>query len=98
MTASSLITAVAVGLVLGALAWCLVPACRRVPFWLPSAVGVGAAGLGTVIARLAGVDTSRVSPVELVLQVALAALSLGVVAATADRQPSTGRCGEVRKP
>ncbi len=98
MTASSLIAAVAVGLVLGVLAWWLVPACRRVPFWLPSAVGVGAAVLGTVIARLAGVDTSRVSPVELVLQVAVAALSLGVVAATADHRPPTNRYGGVRKP
>lgn len=98
MTGTSLVTAVTVGLVVGALARWLVPACRGVPFWLPLAVGVGAAVLGTVTARLAGVDTSQVSPVELVLQVTLASLGVGAVAVTADRQPRTSRYGKTGKP
>jgi hypothetical protein len=98
MTATSLVSAVAIGLVLGLLTRRLVPSCRGVPFWLPPAVGVGAAVLGTVIARLAGVDTSQVSPVELVLQVGAAGLALGAVAATADRQPSAGRYGKTGGP
>ena len=98
MTGTSLLTAVTVGLTLGILARWLVPACRGVPFWLPLAVGVGAAILGTVAARLAGVDTSQVSPVELVLQVALAGLGVGAVALTADRQPPTGRYDKTGEP
>ncbi|GAA3347082.1 hypothetical protein GCM10020358_60530 [Amorphoplanes nipponensis] len=91
MTATSLLSAVLIGLVLGASAGRFVPACRSVPFWLPVAVGVGAAVLGTVVARLAGVDDSRVSPVELALQVSLAGLSMIVVALTADpRRPNRG--------
>jgi uncharacterized membrane protein YeaQ/YmgE (transglycosylase-associated protein family) len=97
MTATSLISAVSVGLVLGILARWLVPACRNVPFWLPMAVGVGAALLGTVAARLAGINTSQVSPVELVLQVTLAGFGLGAVAATADRRPA-GRYGKADRP
>lgn len=96
MTATSLITAVTIGLVLGVLVRWLVPACRGVPFWLPPAVGVGTALLGTIAARLAGVDTAHVSPVELVLQVVLAGLSVAAVAVTADRRPPTnyGKTGE----
>lgn len=97
MTGTSLITAVTVGLVLGMLVRWLVPACRAVPFWLPLAVGVGAALLGTVAARLGGVDTSQVSLVELVLQIALAGLGVGAVATTADRQPRPSRYGKTGK-
>jgi hypothetical protein len=98
MTGTSLITAVAVGLVLGVLVRWLVPACRGVPFWLPLAVGFGAAIMGTVAARLAGVDASQLSPVELILQVALAGLGVGAVALTADGQPPIGRYGRTGKP
>jgi hypothetical protein len=98
VTGTSLATAVTVGLVIGVLVRWLVPTCRGVPFWLPSAVGVGAAILGTVAARLAGVDTSQVSPVEVVLQVALAGLGVGAVAMTAERQPSTGLHGKTGEP
>jgi uncharacterized membrane protein YeaQ/YmgE (transglycosylase-associated protein family) len=98
MTATSLISAVTVGVVLGLLARWLVPACRRVPFWLPPAVGVGAAVLGTVTARLAGVDNSQVSLIELILQVGAAGLGLSAVAATADRPPPARRYGKAGRP
>jgi hypothetical protein len=98
MTGSSLVTAVMVGLVLGVVVRWLGPTRRAVPFWLPPAVGVGAAVLGTVVARLGGVDTSQVSPVELVLQVGLAGLGVGAVAVTADRQPRTSRDGKAGEP
>jgi hypothetical protein len=98
MTATSLISAVAIGLLLGFLTQRWAPSCRGVPFWLLPAVGVGAAVLGTVIARLAGVDTSQVSPLELILQVGAAGLGLGAVAATADRQPSADRYGKAGEP
>jgi uncharacterized membrane protein YeaQ/YmgE (transglycosylase-associated protein family) len=98
VTGTSLITAVTVGLVVGVLVRWLVPACRSVPFWLPMAVGIGAAILGTVVARLAGVDDSQVSLIELVLQVALAGLGVGAVALTADRQAPSSRYAKRGKP
>jgi uncharacterized membrane protein YeaQ/YmgE (transglycosylase-associated protein family) len=98
MTATSLISAVTIGLILGILARRLLPACRGVPFWLPPAVGVGAAVLATVTARFAGVDTTQVSPVEVILQISTAGLALGAVAATADRQSPAGRYGKAGRP
>jgi hypothetical protein len=98
MTATSLISAVTVGLVLGVLARWLVAACRSVPFWLPPAAGVGAAVLATVAARLAGVDGSQVSLIEVILQLGAAGLSLSAVAATGDRQRSAGRYGRTGRP
>ncbi|MEU8817142.1 GlsB/YeaQ/YmgE family stress response membrane protein [Actinoplanes sp. NPDC048796] len=88
MTVSSLVTALLVGAALGAGARWLVPATRGVPFWVPLAVAVGAAVFATVVARFAGVDTSGVAPVEIFLQVVLAATGVALVAATADRRYS----------
>ncbi|WP_199517366.1 hypothetical protein [Nucisporomicrobium flavum] len=81
MTLSSLVTALAVGAVLGLGArWIL----RAVPFWVPLGVAVGAAVLGTVVGRLAGIDTSTVTALEVVLQVAFAAAAVTLVAMTGD--------------
>lgn len=91
MTATSLFTAVAVGMVIGFTGHWIGRSTRRVPPWLPPAVGVGAALLGTIAARFAGVDTPRVSLVEIVLQVALATITVAVVLGTTDRQRTHGR-------
>ncbi|XVU20871.1 GlsB/YeaQ/YmgE family stress response membrane protein [Actinoplanes sp. CA-054009] len=88
MTVSSLVTALLVGAALGAGARWLLPATRGVPFWVPLAVAVGAAVLATVVARFAGVDTSGVAPVEVILQVVFAAAGIALVAGTADRRYS----------
>ena len=99
MTGTSLISAVTVGLVLGGVARLLVPTCRDTPFWLPMAVGVCAAVLASIVARLAGLHPSQVSPFEVLLQVVLAGLSVGGVALTADHRPSDTRyrqSGELR--
>ena len=45
-----------------------------------------------------GVDTSQVSPVELVLQITLAGFGLGAVAATADRRPRPDGSGKASRP
>ena len=85
MTLTSLATAVVVGVALG-VAGAL--AGRRVPFWLPPAVGVGAAVFATTIARIAADLPSGFSPAELALQVIFAAGGVAVVVATADRRTS----------
>jgi hypothetical protein len=91
MTLSSLVTALAVGLVIGLGSRWIVPLVRGVPFWVPLAVAISTAMLGTVIARLAGVDTSGVSPVEVVMQVAFASSGVVAVAATTERREQDRR-------
>ncbi|MEV4351289.1 hypothetical protein AB0J83_43085 [Actinoplanes sp. NPDC049596] len=83
MTVSSLVTALAIGTLLGLAARRLR---RAVPFWVPLAVAVGAAMLATVLARLAGLGTTA----EVLLQTLFAATGIVLVAATADRYPDPG--------
>ncbi len=85
MTISGLITALLVGLVVGALGRLVVPGRQHIPLWLTVAIGVVASLMATMLARLAGLGTSGFSLVVLVIQVALAALSVAVVAGTAGR-------------
>ncbi|GIF01257.1 GlsB/YeaQ/YmgE family stress response membrane protein [Paractinoplanes rishiriensis] len=87
MTITHLIAAVAVGTAVGIAGRLIMPPRRRVPVWLPVAVGIGAALLGTVVARLADSDSSGFSIAELTTQLTFAALGIAWVAATADRQP-----------
>jgi hypothetical protein len=95
MTATSLLTALAIGLIIGVVGHRIGRVTRQLPLWLPPAVGVGAALLGTIGARLAGIDSPRVSPVEIGLQTGLAALAVAIVVATTDRRQSSGRYDRV---
>lgn len=87
MTPTSLVTAVAVGLILGVLGRFAIAGARQVPFWLPAAAAVGASVLATIIVRMAGVDRPGLTAVELVVQVVFAACGIAAVAITADRRP-----------
>ncbi|GAA3392774.1 GlsB/YeaQ/YmgE family stress response membrane protein [Cryptosporangium minutisporangium] len=86
MTITGIISAVVVGLIVGALGRLVVPGRQRIPLWLTLVIGIVAALLGTTIARLAGVDTDGFSIVELIAQIALAALGVAVVVATSSRR------------
>ena len=86
MTITGVITALVVGLIVGALGRLAVPGRQNIPIWLTLAIGVGAALLGTVIVRLAGVDTAGFSAVELLMQVILAAGAVVLIAGTAARR------------
>ena len=86
MTVTALVTAVVVGLVLG-IAGCLaVPAGRRVPFWLPPTVAVGATVFATTIVRIVADLPSGFSLTDVGLQVVLGAAAVAAVVATADRR------------
>lgn len=91
MTLSSLLTALAVGVIVGLSGRWFVPAGRGVPFWVPLAVAIGAAMLGTVVGRFAGIDTAAVTRAEVLLQVIFAGAAVTLVAATADRRPTDRR-------
>lgn len=81
MTVSGIISALIVGLIIGALGRLVVPGRQNIPIWLTIVVGVGAAILGTLVAGVLGVaDTRGVDWIELIIQIALAAGGVSLAA------------------
>jgi uncharacterized membrane protein YeaQ/YmgE (transglycosylase-associated protein family) len=82
VTVTGIITALIVGLVIGALGRLVVPGRQNIPIWLTMVVGIVAALLGTVVARALGISTNTagIDWLELLIQVALAAIGVGLVA------------------
>lgn len=75
----SIISAIVVGAVIGALGRLVVRGKQNMGFWVTVLIGVAAALAGTFIARLLGVaDTAGIDWIELVIQVALAALGVSL--------------------
>jgi uncharacterized membrane protein YeaQ/YmgE (transglycosylase-associated protein family) len=90
MTVTGIITALIVGLIIGALGRLVVPGKQNIPIWLTMVIGVVAALLGTVIARAVGVsDTKGVDWIELLFQVVLAAIGVALVAGVGSRRRLT---------
>ncbi|GAB1690071.1 GlsB/YeaQ/YmgE family stress response membrane protein [Krasilnikovia sp. M28-CT-15] len=87
MTVTGILSAIIVGLIIGALGRLVVPGRQSIPIWLTMVIGVVAALLGTVLARAVGVaDTQGMDWTELLFQVVLAAVGVAlVVGATARR-------------
>ena len=87
MTASGIISALIIGLIIGALGRLVVPGRQNIPIWLTMLIGVGAALLGTVIARAAGVaNTSGLDWTEIFIQVVLAAIGVALVVGVSGRR------------
>lgn len=90
MTVTGIITAIIIGAIIGALGRLVLPGKQDIPIWLTIVVGILAALLGTVVARALGLaDTNGVDWVELLFQVALAAVGVAIVAGT--RRPRVHR-------
>ena len=90
MTVTGIITALIVGLLIGALGRLVVPGKQNIPIWLTMLIGVAAALLGTVIARATGVaDTNGFDWIELFIQVVLAAIGVAVVVGVTGRRGVT---------
>jgi uncharacterized membrane protein YeaQ/YmgE (transglycosylase-associated protein family) len=90
MTVTGIITALIVGLIIGALGRLVVPGKQNIPIWLTLVIGVVAALLGTVIARAVGVsDTRGIDWIELLFQVVLAAIGVALVAGLSSRRGVT---------
>lgn len=87
MTGNALIHALVVGLAVGALGWLVLPGRPAAPVWLALAVGVGAALLGTISARVAGVDVADPSLLRMVVQVGSAGTAVVLAVAAAGRAP-----------
>jgi len=92
VTVTGIITALIVGLIIGALGRLVVPGRQSIPIWLTMLIGVGAALLGTVIARSMGLaDTSGFDWTELLIQVILAAVGVALVVGIGGRGRSVTR-------
>jgi uncharacterized membrane protein YeaQ/YmgE (transglycosylase-associated protein family) len=90
MTVTGIITALIVGLIIGALGRLVVPGKQNIPIWLTMVIGVVAALLGTVIANAIGVgDTRGFDWTEFLFQVILAAIGVALVAGLASRRRLT---------
>lgn len=84
MTISGIISALVIGLIIGALGRLVVPGKQDIPVWLTMLVGVIAAVIGTAIVGPLR-DTSGIDWIELVVQVVLAAIGVWLVVALRGR-------------
>ena len=90
MTTAGIISAIIVGLIIGALGRLVLPGKQNIPVWLTIVVGIGAALLGTAIARGMGLaETPGVDWTEILIQVALAAVGVALVAGYSSRRTRT---------
>ncbi|GAA2374441.1 transglycosylase [Catellatospora methionotrophica] len=86
MTVAGIISAIIVGLVIGALGRLVVPGRQSLPIWLTILVGIVAALIGTAIAQAVGVAvTDGIDWIELVFQIGLAALGVALIAGVRGR-------------
>ena len=76
-----IISAIVVGLIIGALGRLVLPGRQDMPIWLTIVIGIVAALIGSLIASALGVgDTNGIDWIKLIIQIALAALGVSLVA------------------
>lgn len=87
MEVSGIISAIIIGLVIGALGRLVLPGRQNISIILTILVGIAAALLGTALAAGLGVaETAGVDWIELGLQVLLAAVGVGLVSSFRSRR------------
>jgi uncharacterized membrane protein YeaQ/YmgE (transglycosylase-associated protein family) len=87
MTISGIISAIIIGLIIGALGRLVVPGRQSIPIWLTIIIGIVAAFVGTLLAAVIGVaNTSGIDWIELIFQVVLAAAGVYLVAGSYRRR------------
>jgi uncharacterized membrane protein YeaQ/YmgE (transglycosylase-associated protein family) len=90
MTIGGILGALVIGLIIGALGRLVLPGKQNIPIWLTIVVGMVAALLGSAIVGPLR-DTSGVDWVEIIVQVALAAGGVSLVAGRRGRGRSLNR-------
>jgi len=76
-----IISAIVVGAIIGALGRLVVPGRQNLSIWLTIAIGIVAALVGGLIASALGVgNTSGIDWIKLIIQIALAAVGVSLVA------------------
>jgi uncharacterized membrane protein YeaQ/YmgE (transglycosylase-associated protein family) len=87
MTVEGLLTAIVIGLIIGALGRLVLPGRQSIPIWLTILIGIGAALLGTAVARALGVaNTAGIDWIEIAIQVGLAAIGVALVSGVSGRR------------
>ena len=87
MEVTGFLTAIIIGLIIGALGRLVVPGKQDIPIWLTMLIGVVAAIIGTFIAAALGVANTRgIDWIELIIQVALAAIGVAIIAGARGRR------------
>ena len=91
MTIGSILGAIIIGLVIGALARAILPGRQNIPIWLTIVVGIIAAFIGTALARALGIPTatSGVDWMELLVQLIVAVVGVGLVSGMYGRRGLT---------
>jgi uncharacterized membrane protein YeaQ/YmgE (transglycosylase-associated protein family) len=81
VTVTGIISAILVGLIIGALGRLVLPGRQAIPIWLTILIGIAAAIVGTLLAAAIGVAATRgIDWIELLIQIALAAVGVSLVA------------------
>jgi uncharacterized membrane protein YeaQ/YmgE (transglycosylase-associated protein family) len=81
VTVTGIISAIIVGLIIGALGRLVLPGRQAIPIWLTILIGIVAALIGTFIANALDVgDTAGFDWIELIIQIALAAVGVALIA------------------
>lgn len=87
MTVTGIISALVIGLIIGALARLVLPGKQSIPIWLTILIGAIGALLGTLVAQYLGVAvTAGIDWIEIVLQVAVAAVGVALVSGAYNRR------------
>src|SRR5918998_98350 len=87
MTVTGILSAIVVGLIIGALARLVLPGKQAIPIWLTIVIGAIGALLGTLIAQYLGVAVTRgIDWIEIVMQVAIAAVGIALAAGAYGRR------------
>ena len=90
MTITGVITAIVIGIVVGVLGRLLVPGRQPIGMLVTILVGIVSAFIGTAIARAVGIPTvtNGIDWLELLVQVIVAAVGVGLVSAMMGRRKS----------
>lgn len=90
MTISGIISAIVVGLIIGALGRLILPGKQPLPIWLTMLIGIAAAFIGSAIARSAGYAYTRgFDWLELITQIGLAAVGVSLASRARQRNRIT---------
>jgi uncharacterized membrane protein YeaQ/YmgE (transglycosylase-associated protein family) len=97
MTITGIITAILIGIVVGALGRLVLPGKQPIGILVTILVGIVSAFIGTAIARALGIPTATagIDWLELLVQVVVAAIGVALVASLMGRR-STGAMGRRR--
>ncbi|HEX4102728.1 MAG: GlsB/YeaQ/YmgE family stress response membrane protein [Pseudonocardiaceae bacterium] len=82
MTITGIISAIIIGLIIGALGRLVVPGKQSIPLWLTIIIGIIAAFIGAAIASAIGYANANggIPWIEIIIQVVIAAIGVSIAA------------------